>query len=493
MLLSLESRSISVSKSFFIFNKLALYYQIDNLKCTMRKITILLLFFTATIYSQCNIDISAGARHTVLLKTDGKIQTWGNGINGLGALGFGNNLNVTIPTDATLVRNVKKIFSGAASTFVILQNNTLWATGNNNRGQLGNGTHGTGNMSNSFEQIGTASDWESISADNVQTLGIKIDGTLWGWGSNSQGKLGNGTWLDSDIPIKIGTDSNWKEVSTNLHYTTALKTDGTLWGWGLLDAVGNSTIPVQIGTSNDWKTLSSDMGVHTLALKNDGRLYVFGGIWEINYGTLGLGPTVSNAQMPTQIGTDSDWEVISASARSSSAIKTNGTLWSWGQNSVGNLGDGTQIHRFVPTQISSDTDWEKVSVGLQHVAALKSNGDLYTWGDNMQAQLGNGNYNYSMVPLFINSCTLHTQDFQKRDAVVFPNPAKDYLTVQFNDFAIIDKIEVLDITGRLVQSKMNNENTEYMMLDVSSLKAGVYVIKLTDGFNNTVSKKIIKE
>lgn len=459
----------------------------------MKKITFLLLFFCTTIYSQCNVDISAGARHTALLKDDQTIQTWGNGVNGLGALGFGNNLNVTVPKHVNSLKDVKKIFTGTAATFVINEDNTLWATGLNDRGQLGTGTYGAGNISNVFVQIGTASDWETISADNVHTMGIKTNGTLWGWGSNGEGKLGNGTGLPSYVPIQIGTDTNWKQVSTAAHHTTAIKTDGTLWGWGLLAAVANSPTPVQIGTDNDWKTISSDYGLHTLALKNDGRLYVFGGIWEINCGTLGLGPSITSATMPTQIGTDSDWEVISASARSSFGIKTNGTLWGWGQNSVGNLGDGTQIDRFVPTQISTDNDWQTVSVGLLHVVALKTNGDLYTWGDNMQGQLGSGNYLYSMVPLFINSCTLSNKEFEKNRFTIYPNPANEKVIVEFDDFANYSVVEVFDVAGRIVLTKENFENSTIVTFDISHLAKGIYSIRVKDGSKAALSKKFIKQ
>ena len=455
----------------------------------MTKITFLLVFFTATIYSQCNINISAGAKHTVLLKDDGTIQTWGEGDNGLGALGFGNNLNINTPTHLSSLKNVKKIFTGAASTFVILEDNTLWATGYNNRGQLGNGTQGPGNLSNGFVQIGTASDWATISSDNVQTLGIKFDGTLWGWGSNSNGKLGNGTWIDSYVPLQIGTDTNWKEVSTSAHHTTALKTDGTLWGWGLSAAVANSTTPLQIGTANDWKTISSDCGLHTLALKNDGRLFVFGDIWEINYGTLGLGPTITSAAFPTQIGTDSDWNIISASPRNSFAIKTNGTLWGWGQNSVGNLGDGTQIHRFVPTQISDDTDWQMVSVGVIHTVALKANGDLYTWGSNLKGQLGSGNYVHSMLPLFINSCNLSNEQFDLSQVTLFPNPTTGILTILNMEIDLI-KVEMIDSSGRSVRNVLSPTlNT----LDLSRLMDGIYILKIQTESGSINEKVILKK
>ena len=461
----------------------------------MRKITFVFLFVTIISYSQCNTLISSGHRHTILLKDNGIVQTWGYDLSGFGVLGLGNNLNVTTPTQVGTSLNNGKIFTGNYNTFIIKTNGTLWATGNNEEGQLGNGSYGSGNVSNIFIQIGTETNWKTISPSAAHTLGIKNDGTLWAWGSNQQGKLGDGTFTNRYTPIQIGTDTNWKEVASGLQYSVAIKTDGTLWVWGLNNANmgGSSLIPRQIGIDTDWKEISTDAaGLHTLALKNNGKLYAFGKTWSGGNGALGLGSTILVANTPMQIGLDSDWQSISAGFNNSFAIKTNGTLWGWGQNDLGQLGDGTQIDKLTPTQIGLQSDWMLVSAGQRHTVALKSNGDLYTWGDNSLGQLGNGNYSSTITPLFINSCTLSLNEFATEKFVVYPNPVKNNITIEFNTKCKYSSIEIIDSIGRIVMIKDSTE-MDKITLDVSQLTNGIYIVVVKDNYQIILSKKLIKE
>lgn len=462
----------------------------------MKKITFVFLLIATITYSQCNTSISSGHRHTILLKDNGTVQTWGYGLNGFGALGFGNFSNVTTPTQVGSSSNNIKIFSGNYNTFIIKTNGTLWAAGDNQDGQLGDGTYGSGNVSNIFIQIGTETNWKTLSPSAAHTLGIKTDGTLWAWGSNQQGKLGDGTFTNRYTPVQIGTNTNWKEVSSGLQYSVAIKTDGTLWVWGLNNANmgGSSLIPRQIGIDTDWKEISTDAaGLHTIALKYNGTLYVFGKTWSGGNGALGLGSTILVANTPMQIGIDSDWQSISAGFNNSFGIKTNGTLWAWGQNDLGQLGDGTQIDKLIPTQIGLESDWILVSAGQRHTVALKSNGDLYTWGDNSQAQLGNGNYNSTVTPLFINSCiALSNQEFEKYKFIIYPNPVKNLVTITSNNFLSYSSIEVIDIAGRIVIKKDNTES-KTISFDLSHLRTGIYNIVIKDNNQIILSKKIIKE
>ena len=459
----------------------------------MRNLSLILIsFFTTIIYSQCNTVISAGRRHNILLKDNRVIETWGNGINGFGALGLGITSNVLIPTPLSSQINISKIFTGAYNSFVIKENGTLWATGDNEDGQLGIGTFGSGNVSNVFVQIGTSADWKTISASSAHTLAIKIDGTLWAWGSNQQGKLGNRSMTSSYVPIQIGTDSDWKAITGGLHYSVALKNNGTLWAWGLNEAVANNPFPTQIFIGgNDWKEISADSaGLHTLLLKNNGTLYVFGRTWSGGMGSLGLGATIFVVINPVQIGTDSDWQSISAGFNNSFAIKTNSTLWGWGQNDLGQLGDGTQIDKLIPTQIGLDTDWLMVSPGSRHTIALKSNRALYSWGDNSEAQLGNGNYNSSITPILINSCTLSKEEFDENKFVIYPNPTKNILHISTKNNNENSLIIIYDITGReVMKTKTSLEET---IIDISNLKEGSYLVKNIIG-GKIQSKLILKQ
>ncbi|MBS1744453.1 MAG: T9SS type A sorting domain-containing protein [Bacteroidetes bacterium] len=194
-------------------------------------------------------------------------------------------------------------------------------------------------------------------------------GELWGWGSNFMGQLGDGTTEDQSVPIQIGTDQNWISVATGVSFSIGIKSDGTLWGWG--DNAYNGTGaylsgPLQIGTENNWTSVVCGDS-HTLALKADGTIWAWGDL--------------NGASRPEQIGTDNHWTSIAAGGISSLAIKSDGTLWAWGDNEFGQLGDGTTTGQSQPVQVGTDHDWAQVSGGYYFTVAIKSDGSLWAWGD----------------------------------------------------------------------------------------------------------------
>ena len=229
--------------------------------------------------------------------------------------------------------------------------------------------------------------------------GIKTDGTLWTWGGNNLGTLGNNTMVDSNVPIQIGTDTNWKTLEVGQAHIIALKTDGTLWGWGNNFqgqlGIGTTTasgvrVPTQIGTATDWKTISSTYN-HTLAIKTNGTLWAWG---RNDYtGQLGDG-TTTNRIVPTQIGTATNWASISAGDHHSMAIKTDGTLWAWGNNDGGELGTGNTTTYLNPTNILATVagivTYKMVSCGAFHTLAIRTNNSLWATGTNTDGQLGDG-------------------------------------------------------------------------------------------------------
>ena len=155
----------------------------------------------------------------------------------------------------------------------------LWTWGSNQYGQIGNGTKTAQAVANPPAQITPTMNWRKISCGYRHTCAIKNDGSLWAWGYNRDGQLGNGTTTDQTAPIQIGTSTDWKEISCGGTYTLALKTDGTLWAWGTNDngQLGNGTttketIPIKIGIDTDWQKISCGYD-HSLAIKNDGTLW----------------------------------------------------------------------------------------------------------------------------------------------------------------------------------------------------------------------------
>ncbi len=230
-----------------------------------------------------------------------------------------------------------------------------------------------------------------ISGGISYSVAIKSDGTLWAWGLNAYGQLGDGTTIDKNVPTQIGTDTNWASVAAGDRHTVAIKTDGTLWAWGYNanGQLGDGTtalkiVPIQIGTGTNW--ILVDAGArHTVAMKNDASIWAWG---DNSRGQLGDGTTTTRL-VPTKIGSNT-WVMINAGALHTAAIDTAGKLWTWGANNYGQLGDGTLVDRLVPTHIGTDTTWVQVNAGDNHTVAIKAAGTLWAWGYNNYGQLGDG-------------------------------------------------------------------------------------------------------
>lgn len=296
---------------------------------------------------------------------------------------------------------LQKVVSGNQYYLAISQDGSLWGWGENSNSQLGDGT--TTDRTTPV-QINTGS-WRSVTAGTTHSLGIKRDGTLWAWGSDSGGKLGNGASGNITFPMQIGTATDWKEVYAGEIATIAIKNDGTLWGWGWNTNyfLGNgqatnyiSQIPVQIGTDTNWSTMSAK-GWSCLAIKTNGQLWGWG---ENSLGQLGKGDNI-DTQTPVQIGTGINWLRITNNERLSFAIKTDHTLWGWGTQTNGSDYLGLNAI-YSPLQIGTSTDWESVSVKPvsinDYVLLIKTNHTLWAWGSDTAEQLGNGtlNSNYTV-------------------------------------------------------------------------------------------------
>jgi alpha-tubulin suppressor-like RCC1 family protein len=334
-----------------------------------------------------------------------KLMAWG--FNVYGGLGDGTTTSKSSPVSIGSPTNWMQIStSGASHSAAITLDGTLWTWGQNLYGQLGDGT-----SESKFApaQVGILTDWKQVSSGNNFDIAIKNDGTLWSWGSNTYGTLGVGASAGKSSPIQVGLLTDWAQVSSGWH-TLAIKTDGTLWAWGYNQSgpIGDGTIvhkssPIQVGLLTDWKQISAG-SIHSTAIKTDGTLWAWG---SNTYGALGDDTTI-NKSSPIQLGLLSDWKQVEAGNYHTSAIKTDGTLWTWGKNVSGELGDGTVVSKSSPIQIGALTDWAQVSCYDGVSAAIKTDGTLWAWGWNDSGQLGDGTIIPKSSPIQVGSLTSWT-------------------------------------------------------------------------------------
>jgi len=333
---------------------------------------------------------------------------WSWGGNGYGRLGLGDTTNRSSPVQVGSLGTWATVSAGRfGGTIAVKTDGTLWTWGLNGNGQLGLGN--TTNYSSPM-QIGALTAWSTVSEGAYNALAVKTNGTLWSWGSNYTGSLGlNDGITYRSSPTQVGALTTWLRVSASYdRHCGAIKTDGTLWTWGQNSygrlGVGDTTnksAPTQVGVLTNWSNVSVGY-MHTLAIKTNGTIWAWG---RNSYGDLGLGNT-SSYSSPKQIGALTDWSSISANRNGGAAIKTNGTMWGWGMNQYGQLGDGTTANRSSPVQVGALTTWSSVSVGSLYVgAAIKTDGTLWAWGYNTVGQLGQGDTTNRSSPVQVGALT----------------------------------------------------------------------------------------
>lgn len=292
-----------------------------------------------------------------------------------------------------------KISSGLYHNLAIAQNGTLWAWGYNNSGQVGDGT-----TINKIipTQISTETNWVSAHAGYYHSFAIKSDGTLWGWGLNTTRQLGDGTNANKVVPTQIGSATNWAKVSGGENFSVGIKTDGTLWVWGSDDQeqMGNGTgganfTPTQLGIATDWSDAKAGR-YHVIALKNYNRIYTWG--YNGN-GQIGNGFTGSNQNVPYLIPGLNNFIKIEAGVNSSFAIKDDNTLYMSGLNSNSNSSF---------TQIMFPMTWSNVKAGQSHVIGLKSDGTLWAWGSNSNGQIAQPGFTSVATPYQISGSNYST-------------------------------------------------------------------------------------
>jgi alpha-tubulin suppressor-like RCC1 family protein len=361
-------------------------------------------------------QVSAGGFQTIARRADGKLYAWGQ--NNWGQLGDSTTTGRTAPVAVNngaattawrqvavgdqFAVGIRAATTGAATT----AGGTLWAWGLNTNGQLGLGD----SLNRSVPtQIGKDATWVSVSAGKYHVLALKSDGTLWSWGRNNEGQLGDLTVIGRQAPVKVGgidktNTAVWIAFSAGGVHSLGIQKDGSLWTWGdnTSGQLGNASsgttpvpTPTKIGSLN--YTSVSAGAAHSMAIGANGTLWAWGANGS---GQLGNNAGVGTVNAPLQISTDTDWTVIAAGGLHTLAVRKDGTLWAWGSNADGQLGSGG-TDQASPQQVGTERTWVTVSAGDGHSAGLKADNTLWTWGRNADGQLGNGKTVTSQIPVNI--------------------------------------------------------------------------------------------
>jgi len=345
-----------------------------------------------------NVNHTAiGYSHTIVLTNN--ISSCGS--NNLGQLGLGFDLNKNIPTELLTFSDfeINEIVGGQEFSMSLRADGTVWAWGRNNYSQLGlaNTTSQfiptlipNDNLLNPFDDI------VKIATGLNFSLALRSDGSVWSWGYNNRGQLGLSNTATTNRPTRITSQSNFISISAGFAHSMALKADGSVWAWGYNNygqlGLGNTTqrtVPFKIEqdiNSNDFNNVEkiSSAYEHNLALKADGSVWAWG---RNNYGQLGDG-TTSTRTMPQQLNFIENVLSICAGAYHSMALKADGSVWAWGYNNYGQLGDGTILNKTIPVEITSLANIQDIACGGYHSAAKAEDGTIYIWGSNLYGQLG---------------------------------------------------------------------------------------------------------
>ena len=307
-------------------------------------------------------------------------------------------------TTATLPAGTMAIAAGGTHTVALENDGTVWTWGNNSNGQLGNGTTVGGPTPG---QVPGLTGVVAIAPGESHTLALLNDGTVWAWGYNGDGELGDGTMTDRWSPVPVPGLAGVAAISAGSGFSVALKSDGTVWTWGYNadgelgnNDTANSLSPVPVTGLTG--IVAVDAGaLHALALKSDGTVWAWGFNGD---GELGNGQA-TNSLVPTQVTGLTGVTAISAGASHSLAVKTDGTVWAWGSNLAGQLGLSDPSNQLAPVQVSGLSGVTAVSAGGAHSLALTGSRTVFGWGANSSGQLANPNRTTALPPAPIPGAT----------------------------------------------------------------------------------------
>jgi alpha-tubulin suppressor-like RCC1 family protein len=329
-------------------------------------------------------QISAGGDFNLLLRADGKLWAWG--FNGEGQLGYGVTTQAGGPIEVELP-NLRSVHAGDRFSLAVTKGGTVWSWGSNVVGQLGDGT----TMARATPAaIPGLVGVQSAAGGRLHSLVLKEDGTVWAFGLNDSGQLGNGSLVEySPVPVQVSDLMGIRAVAAGSNFSLALRKDGKVLAWGSnskgqlgLPGIAAANEPVEIPTLSSIVAISARR-TNAMALDETGKVWTWGEIPEVS-------PMGTELVPPSPLAEGADTAAIAAGQLHSLLLKKNGTVFAYGNNSEGQLGDGKTDDTLQLVQTSTLKDIVAIGGGNYHSIALDGQGKVYCWGANGTNQLGTG-------------------------------------------------------------------------------------------------------
>lgn len=340
----------------------------------------------------------AGLQHSVALRSDGTVWAWGD--NSFGQLGDGTTTPGSVtPRLVSSLTGVTAVAAGDHHSLALKSDGTVWAWGYGFDGQLGNNTT---DVARSPVQVSALTGVTAVAGGKAHSLALKSDGTVWAWGDNAFGQLGNGTNVDSLTPVRVLGLTGMTAVAAGGYHSLALNSNGTVraWGWNAYGQVGDGTVqsprltPALVSGLNNATAVAGGFEF-SLALKSDGTVAA----WGVNIeGQLGDGTNSAGSFVPVRVLSLSRVTAVAAGGYHSLAATSDGTLWTWGYNAYGQLGDGTTSNQEVPVQVSSVAGVTAVAAGTFHSMAIKGQGRPVASISPVQVNFGNQGVGTTSAP-----------------------------------------------------------------------------------------------
>lgn len=298
---------------------------------------------------------------------------------------------VTGSAKVSVVSSERVVSSGGMSSCQVRPNGSLWCWGDNAHGQVGDGTRRTRLRP---IRIGRDFNWETVSSGGGTTCAIKTTGTLWCWGNNHRGQLGIGDHRARQLtPARVGSWSDWDQVSNSWFHTCGVRDNGTAWCWGFNDRgqLGqNDRVwrinPQRVGQLRQWATISAG-GRHTCGTLRDGSGLCWG---AGSFGQIGEGEKRRNRLVARRVSGNQEWVRLSTSWSATCGLTESGEAWCWGLNNRGQLGTGNRREAVKPVRVSGPSGVRTIAMGNATTCALEATGDVWCWGSNRYGQYGNG-------------------------------------------------------------------------------------------------------